>query len=60
MYSSKRLARLVGSNSYCCCSIMSSAICTSSSGVKSGKCRWCATREPMPGLERKNVSIRSL
>ncbi len=59
MYSSNA-SRASGSNSYCCFSIMRSAICTSSSGVKSGKCRWWATREPMPGLERKNVSMRSL
>ena len=50
MYSSKA-SRASSSNLYCSCSIMRSAICTSSSGVKSGKCRWCATREPMPGLE---------
>ena len=59
MYSSNA-SRASASNSYCCCSIMRSAICTSSSGVKSGKWMWCATREPMPGLERKNVSMRSL
>ena len=44
---------------YCSRSSISMAIWISSSRVKSGKSMWCATREAIPGLDRKNTSIRS-
>ena len=44
---------------YCSRSSIVSAIRSSSSRVKSGKSMWCAIREAMPGLDRKNTSIRS-
>jgi len=44
---------------YCSRASIVSAIRSSSSRVKSGKSMWCAIREAMPGLDRKNTSIRS-
>ncbi len=52
-------ARACADSWYCSRSSISPAICVSSSSVKSGKSMWCATREAIPGLDRKNTSIRS-
>ena len=56
---SANASRAAGESRYCSRSSIFSAIWSSSSSVKSGKSMWWAIREAMPGLERKNVSIRS-
>ena len=49
-----------GENLYSSSASILSAIRVRSPRLKSGKSMWCAIREAMPGLDRKNTSIRSL
>jgi hypothetical protein len=56
---SRKASRASGEKRWLSWAIMSSAMLVSSSSVKSGKSRWCAIRDAIPGLEAKNASIRS-